>query len=98
MPVCDIDPNLPDRYKSFCGIDCVGNTKRVMALIDHHTRDLQDDKFWKYFYGRRNATTGPACDDLLLLASFVNPIRELFETRQDQEALRLLEQLEDECF
>jgi N(2)-fixation sustaining protein CowN len=99
MSCCKIDPNArTDRYKSFIGIDCEGNARRVMALIDQHTVDLQEDKFWKYFHGRRHATSGPACDDLLLLASFVNPIRELFETRQDREALTLLEQLEDECF
>lgn len=98
MPAVPAPQGKPDRYASFKDIDCVGNTQRVMARIEHHTRALTDDRFWKYFYERRGATRGVRCDDLLLLASFVNPIRELFEACGDHEALHLLEQLEDECF
>lgn len=98
MPAVPAPQGKPDRYASFKDIDCVGNTRRVMALIDQHTHDLKEDRFWTYFYERRGATRGVQCDDLLLLASFVNPIRELFESRGDEEALHLLEQLEDECF
>lgn len=94
----DNDAEATDRYKSFSGIDCAGNTRRVMAYIDHHTIGLEDHKFWTYFHGRRHATTGARLDDLLLLASFVNPIRDLFESKEDGDALALLDRLEDECF
>lgn len=88
-----------DRYVSFQGIDCEGNTRRVMALIDRYTLGGEPlDAFWSYFHKRRAATLGPRFDDLLLLSSFVNPVRELFEAKGDAEGLALLEKLEDECF
>lgn len=88
-----------DRYASFCGIDCAGNAQRLIERIEQHTLDRDDvGPFWPYFHQRRRATSGVRCDDLLLLASFVNPIRELFEALDDAEGLTLLEQLEEECF
>lgn len=86
-----------DRYRSFKGIDFDGQSNRMMARIKSHT-DGSSDLFWAYFYQRRNATQGARCDDLLLLASFVNQIRELFEAREDALGLTWLDQLENECF
>lgn len=94
----DVEAEAPDRYKSFSGIDCAGNARRLMAYIDHHTTDLKDDKLWRHFHSRRQSAIGVQADDLLLLASFVNPIRELFEAKSDEQGLALLDQLEDECF
>ena len=93
------DPAAPavDRYRSFKGIDCDGQASRMMARIAFHTQ-AGHDRFWTYFFERRHATSGIRCDDLLLLASFVNQIRELFETGGDQIALTWLDQLENECF
>jgi hypothetical protein len=65
--------------------------------IESHTRHL-DVPFWIYFFKRRNATEGMRCDDQLLLASFVNQIRELFEDCGDGIGLAWLDQLEYECF
>jgi hypothetical protein len=96
------DGGAVDRYTTFVGIDCEGNTRRVIDAIRRLTLPEGDeaaaDPFWAYFHKRRHATTGVRCDDLLLLASFVNQVRELFETHDDQEGLRLLDKLEDECF
>ncbi|WP_234267484.1 N(2)-fixation sustaining protein CowN [Hydrogenophaga sp. NFH-34] len=86
-----------DRYLSFKGIDVDGQCQRMMARIGSHTDGL-DDPFWRYFFQRRAATRGMRCDDLLLLASFVNPIRELFEDQGDDTGLAWLDQLENECF
>ena len=86
-----------DRYRSFKGIDFDGQASRMLERIDSHTREA-NDLFWTYFNQRRHATEGARCDDLLLLASFVNQIRELFEERDDQTALVWLDQLENECF
>ena len=86
-----------DRYRSFKGIDFDGQVSRMMARIESHTRDL-DDPFWTYFSKRRDATQGMRCDDQLLLESFVNPIRELFEHHADEVGLAWLDQLENECF
>ena len=86
-----------DRYRTFKGIDFDGQASRMLERIDSHTRDA-NDLFWTYFNQRRNATEGVRCDDLLLLASFVNQIRELFEARDDALGLTWLDQLENECF
>jgi len=86
-----------DRYRTFKGIDFEGQASRMLARIDSHTGQA-NDLFWNYFNQRRNATEGARCDDLLLLASFVNQIRELFEDRGDETALAWLDQLENECF
>lgn len=86
-----------DRYRSFKGIDFDGQSRRMIERIESHTQGASDP-FWTYFYKRRNATDGMRCDDLLLLASFVNPIRELFEARGDDAGLAWLDQLENECF
>ena len=93
------EPAAPaaDRYRSFKGIDCDGQASRMMARIAFHTQ-AGNDRFWAYFFERRHAQSGMRCDDLLLLASFVNQIRELFETGGDEIALAWLDQLENECF
>ena len=86
-----------DRYRTFKGIDFDGQANRMLERIDSHTREA-NDLFWTYFNKRRNATEGARVDDLLLLASFVNQIRELFEDRGDELGLAWLDQLENECF
>jgi hypothetical protein len=89
----------PDRYTTFVGIDFDGQTRRMIERIELHTLHAgQPDPFWAYFHKRRHATAGVRCDDLLLLASFVNQVRELFEARADKDGLAMLDQLEDECF
>ena len=93
------EPAAPaaDRYRSFKDIDCDGQASRMMARITFHTQ-AGDDRFWAYFFDRRQARSGMRCDDLLLLASFVNQIRELLEAGGDGIALGWLDQLENECF
>lgn len=89
----------PDRYVSFKGIDCDGNAHRVMELLLRlRSEDPDEQALLDLLKERRVATSGVRCDDLLLLASFVNPVRELFERHHDHEALELLEQLEEQCF
>ncbi len=87
-----------DRYISFEGIDCDGNARRVMACID---RILAipgwSNAFWEYFSTKRAGGSGPKPDDLFLLHSNINQVRELFEVSEDEEAMRLLDQLEEEC-
>lgn len=84
-----------DRYLSFDGIDCDGNARRIMELIDQH-QDAQNP-FWIYFAAKRHPRSGPPPDDLFLVHCHLNQIRELFEERSDQQALDLLYALEEEC-
>jgi N(2)-fixation sustaining protein CowN len=86
-----------DRYRSFKGIDFDGQASRMIARIESHTEG-SDDPFWAYFFQRRNATEGMRYDDQLLLSSFVNQIRDLLETENDDTGLDWLDQLERECF
>jgi hypothetical protein len=87
-----------DRYVSFSGIDCNGNARRVMALIEKYLTECgQDEPFWKYFINKRTPRSGPVPDDLFLVHSHINQIRELFEAIGNEEALALLFLLEEEC-
>jgi hypothetical protein len=87
-----------DRYTSFDGIDCDGNARRVMAYIEQNTAaSEQEYPFWAYFMAKRQPRSGPAPDDLFLVHSHINQIREFFEERGDAAALELLTQLEEDC-
>lgn len=87
-----------DRYVSFEGIDCAGNARRLMEMIE---RDMpaegKQGDFWRYFMAKRQPRSGPAPDDLFLVHCHINQIRELFEACGDAEALALLLQVEEEC-
>jgi len=87
-----------DRYTSFAGIDCDLNARRVMACIERNlAASAGDQPFWTYFMGKRTSRSGPAPDDLFLVHSHINQIREFFEECGDTAALELLTQLEEEC-
>jgi hypothetical protein len=88
----------PDRYVSFDGIDCDGNARLVMASIERLLElPGRSNAFWEYFMKKRSAGSGPKPDDLFLIHSNINQVRELFETWEDEAAMALLVQLEEEC-
>ena len=90
--------NEPDRYVSFDGIDCNGNARRVMELIERNlAASPQNIAFWEYFMAKRKPRSGPPPDDLYLVHCHINQIRELFEERADAEALAFLLRVEEEC-
>ncbi|MES9853269.1 MAG: N(2)-fixation sustaining protein CowN [Candidatus Thiodiazotropha sp. L084R] len=87
-----------DRYVSFEGIDCDGNAKLVMTCIERLIEKPGfSDAFWDYFMQKRSGGSGPKPDDLFLIHSNINQVHELFETCEDEEAMKLLLMLEDEC-
>lgn len=87
-----------DRYVTFTGIDCAGNARQVVACIDRHMATPgHSTLFWEYFAKKRAGLNGPSADDLFLVHSNLNEIRELFETWEDTAALALLDKLEAEC-
>lgn len=87
-----------DRYASFDGIDCDGNARRIMAHIDRNLAiPGRNNAFWDYFAKKRAGGSGPKPDDLFLIHSNINQVREFFEQWQDEEAAALLVQLEEEC-
>jgi hypothetical protein len=94
---CDCQKQT-DRYVSFIGIDCDGNARRVIELIEKHLAEPgQPEPFWEYFMSKRTPSSGPVPDDLFLVHSHINQIRELFEKLADEDALALLFNLEEEC-
>ncbi|QEM67839.1 N(2)-fixation sustaining protein CowN [Geobacter sp. FeAm09] len=93
----------PDRYVSFIGINGDENSRVLMTMLRRHIDDPEKtNPFWEMFKGKLDSvgvpdkTSGRCLDELFLIHSYINNIRELFETYDDQEALELLEQIEEE--
>jgi len=88
----------PDRYISFDGIDCDGQARMVMQRIDQHLAiPERRNAFWEYFLLKRSGAKGPSYDDLYMVHSSINQVRELFEMWGDPEDLLLLQKIEEEC-
>lgn len=89
---------LTDRYTSFAGIDCDGRARRIMASIEQKFEESgRQHPFLTYFLAKRQPKSGPIPDDLFLIHSNINQIREFFEEFADQPLLDLLMLLEEEC-
>lgn len=93
-----------DRYKSFKGIDCEGNARRLITMLRYHIDNPEKSNlFWEKFKMTLDKTTNCSpgteirMDNLFLIHSYINTIRELFEENEDKEALRLLDKIEAEC-
>ena len=87
-----------DRYTTFHGIDCAGNARRVMEFIELNAMASgAPHPFLAYFLAKRTPRSGPAPDDLFLIHSNLNQIREFFEESGNVQALELLFKLEEEC-
>lgn len=90
-----------ERYVTFKGIDCAGNSAKV---IEHVLAIIQDpansNPFWDRFKARLDASGNVqhrVSDELCLLCSHTYFIEELFEEHGDEEGLRHLKRLEEEC-
>ena len=93
----------PDRYVTFRGIDGDGNARRLIALLRRHIDDpAKSNPFWEKFKEKlamadpAKASGGRVLDELFLVHSYINNIRELLEEHDDREALALLHQVEAE--
>lgn len=91
----------PDRYTSFEGIESDSNSRRLIAMLMQHISDPEKtNRFWEQFktiselIGQQKENSGRRLDELFLIHSNINNIRELFEQYDDQAALNLLEQIE----
>ena len=95
--------NKPDRYVSFVGIEGDKNSRELMVMLRRHIDDPgKSNRFWELFrekldrVGLIDGNGGRCLDELFLIHSYINNIRELFEEYDDQPALALLEQIETE--
>ena len=92
-----------DRYVTFIGIEGEKNSRKLMTLLRRHIDDpLKSNRFWELFKQKLDRA-GQLCqqgeqrqDELFLIHSYINNIRELFEQHDDLPALALLEQIETE--
>lgn len=92
-----------DRYVTFKGIDGDGNAQRVVAMLRRYIDDpAHANPFWEKFKEKLafaatgEGNNGRRLDELFLVHSYLNNIRELFEEQDDREALVLLDQVEAE--
>ncbi|MBP2230277.1 hypothetical protein J2847_003580 [Azospirillum agricola] len=93
--------DAPDRYVSFKGIDCDGNSRQIIARLRSHIDDpAKTNAFWERFKEKlavADDVLKRQADGLCLLCSNVYYIADLFEEYDDEEGLAMLRQLEDEC-
>jgi hypothetical protein len=87
-----------DRCVSFVGLECDAKARQMIALV---RRDIDQpartNAFWEYFKKKATAGSGPPPDDLFLVHSHLDQMRELFELHEDERALDLLDRIEREC-
>lgn len=93
----------PDRYVTFKGIEGDANARKLMTMLRRHIDDpFRTNPFWEMFKekltiaGSADANNGRMLDELFLVHSYINNIRELFEEYRDVEALELLQKIEEE--
>ena len=98
-----LEENRPDRYVSFVGIEGDKNSFELVAMLRRHIDDQErNNPFWEQFkeklerVGRPELNGGRSLDELFLIHSYLNNIRELFEQYDDLPALALLEKIETE--
>ncbi|MBL0224464.1 MAG: N(2)-fixation sustaining protein CowN [Geobacteraceae bacterium] len=92
-----------DRYVTFIGIEGDRNSRELMVMLRRHIDDpARSNRFWELFkekldrVGQPGRNGGRCLDELFLIHSYINNIRELFEEYDDQPALALLERIEVE--
>jgi len=95
--------NKPDRYLSFVGIEGDKNSYELMHMLNRHIEDPQKTNlFWEQFkdklkrVGPPDTNGGRCLDELFLIHSYINNIRELLEQYEDRAALALLDKIETE--
>lgn len=94
----------PDRYKSFQGIDCEGNTRRLIAMLRRYIDDPGNHDPFSQKLGdlldriaAGELINGIRMDYLFFIHSYINNLRDLFDQYRDDQAMQLLEQIEREC-
>jgi len=87
-----------DRYVSFVGLDCNGQARRLIAMLRPYMDDpAKSNPFWQLFAKKLAPTSGPTHDELFLIHAHINILRDQLEQHDDEAALSLLDQIEQEC-
>ena len=93
-----IENNQTDRYITFCGINCDENADHLIAMLEQHIAADDGDGCWKtYFQQKRQQQAKMGHDNLYFIGSQMNNLYAYFEECENQDALALLWQVEQEC-
>jgi N(2)-fixation sustaining protein CowN len=96
------EESKPDRYVSFAGIEGDKNSLELVTMLRTYIDDPdRGNPFWDKFKEKlarvgQPDLSGRCLDELFLIHSYINNIRELFEFYEDLPALELLEKIETE--
>lgn len=88
----------PDRYQSFCGIDCDIRAEQFMQDLHQKLADQCGDAKWRAYMAlkiEQNQKMGQ--DALFFIGAQVNALYAYLETTEDKEALQHLWDIEQEC-
>jgi len=87
-----------DRYITFAGLDCDQNAEAIVALVREHIADPAKAGRWADYFNRKfEEQKRMGTDDLFLVGSQINALYALFEACDDQDAIELVYQVEQEC-
>lgn len=87
-----------DRYVSFCGIDCDLKADKLMTMLEAHLEAGSGEARWiDYFQQKRAQQAKNKQDNLNFIGHQTNTLYEYFELCADEEATKLLYQIEQEC-
>ncbi|MCY0967417.1 N(2)-fixation sustaining protein CowN [Parathalassolituus penaei] len=87
-----------DRYVSFCGIDCDGNARQLMDILNQHLVAEDGDPRWcQYFRDKQLQQQQMGQDSLYFVGAQMNNLYSYLEGCGDEIALQLLWKLEQEC-
>ncbi|WP_068712761.1 N(2)-fixation sustaining protein CowN [Vibrio tritonius] len=87
-----------DRYISFEGIKCNQNADRLMGMLEHNlTQQIGDTKWQTYFADKLAHQQRCGHDNLHFIGNQMNILFDYFTQCDDQPALALLYQIEQEC-
>ena len=88
----------PDRYISFCNIDCDNNANLLVSMLERHLTANHGHAQWhSYFENKRQEQANMQRDNLNFVGNQLNMLYEYFRECDDQNALDLLYQIEQEC-
>jgi len=85
-----------DRYLSFAGLDCDERASQLLDRVRQHLKG-KESRWRDFFETRLSEAKRRGEDDLYLVGSQVNVLRDFFAEFQDEEGIQLLEALEEEC-
>jgi hypothetical protein len=87
-----------DRYVSFCNIDCDKNADRLIDILNIHLQAVDGGERWQaYFQRKKQEQQSRAHDNLHFIGNQLNMLYAYFQKCEDDVALALLYQIEQEC-